>query len=415
MLVKDFVVDSDVDVLALTETWLRPGNVDDIKIGTLRPIGYRFLHVPRPHGRGGGVGISFKETLNVNTSLTDIFDTFELMDVRLRNLQTVRILVIYRPPNNTSFNQFLEEFSTLLENTIAESSGRLLITGDFNLHMDCPSDVNVKRFIDILESFDLKQRVCSGTHLSGHTLDLLINKSDDVMMRNIMVHDPGISDHAAVICDLSLQKPQFRKKVVYFRKLRSMDIDSFCKDVSSSSLVNDYSTDLDTLVDQYDTVLRSILDKHAPLKQRLVTVRPAAPWYTAEVTDEKRKRRRLERKWRKTRLEVDRQEYVYQCGVVNNLIKSLKSAYYTEIITEHSTDQRVLFNTVKKLLQKPSEVRYPPSCDGTSLANSFADFFTSKIERIHGSLMEKNIADTGLEVNLPSECTSEFQNFVSVG
>lgn len=54
MSVKDFVVDNDIDILALTETWLRPGNVDDIEVGTLCPTGYRFLHVPRPHGRGGG-------------------------------------------------------------------------------------------------------------------------------------------------------------------------------------------------------------------------------------------------------------------------------------------------------------------------------------------------------------------------
>ena len=56
MAVKDFVVDQDIDVLALTETWLRPGNIDDIEIGILCPTGYRFLHVPRGHSRGGGVG-----------------------------------------------------------------------------------------------------------------------------------------------------------------------------------------------------------------------------------------------------------------------------------------------------------------------------------------------------------------------
>ena len=39
--------------------------------------------------------------------------------------------------------------------------------------MDCQDDVNAKRFTDILESFDLKQRVCAGTHRNGHTLDLL--------------------------------------------------------------------------------------------------------------------------------------------------------------------------------------------------------------------------------------------------
>ena len=59
-----------------------------------------------------------------------------------------------------------------------------------------------------------------------------------------------------------------------------------------------------------------------------VTVRPSAPWYTAEVTAEKQKRRQLERKWRAARLPADREQYVHQCNVVINLIKSRKSEHY---------------------------------------------------------------------------------------
>ena len=108
MLVKDFAVDNDVDILALTETWLRPGNIDDIDVGSLRPTGYRFLHVPRSQGRGGGVGVLFKDSLDVNTSVTDSFETFEFMDVRLRNCQSVRILIVYRPPVLCFLRNFLD-------------------------------------------------------------------------------------------------------------------------------------------------------------------------------------------------------------------------------------------------------------------------------------------------------------------
>ena len=79
------------------------------------------------------------------------------------------------------------------------------------------------------------------------------------------------------------------------------------------------------------------------------------------------------------------------CCVVNNLIQSLKSSYYTTIINENSTDQRVLFNTVSKLLQKQSTARFPSSCSD-ALDNSFADYFIDKIDRIHATLIEKNSA-----------------------
>lgn len=47
MEVKDFVVDFDVDILVFIEIWLRLYNMDDVEIGILCLIGYRFLYVFR--------------------------------------------------------------------------------------------------------------------------------------------------------------------------------------------------------------------------------------------------------------------------------------------------------------------------------------------------------------------------------
>ena len=84
----------------MTETWLRAGNHDDKVMGTLCPNGYRFLHVPRPQGRGGGIGLLFKDSLEINSSVCNTFKTFELMDVRLKSLECIRILIIYHPPDS---------------------------------------------------------------------------------------------------------------------------------------------------------------------------------------------------------------------------------------------------------------------------------------------------------------------------
>lgn len=111
------------------------------------------------------------------------------------------------------------------------------------------------------------------------------------------------------MCDVSIRKPQFKKEVIFYQTLRSLDMESFLSDVADGPLVIDPSSDVDHLVQQYDTLLRSIMDKHAPVKRGVVTIRPAAPWYTNKVYVEKRKRQRLERKWRRTRLQGDRQEY----------------------------------------------------------------------------------------------------------
>jgi hypothetical protein len=48
----DYIIDNDIDVLLITETWL--SSSADVVLGELAPAGYQVLHVPRGRGRGGG-------------------------------------------------------------------------------------------------------------------------------------------------------------------------------------------------------------------------------------------------------------------------------------------------------------------------------------------------------------------------
>ena len=60
------------------------------------------------------------------------------------------------------------------------------------------------------------------------------------------------------------------------------------------------------LIDKYENTLKETLQKHAPLKRRLITIRPSSPWYNKEIGKEKRKRRRLESLWRTSGFCIDR-------------------------------------------------------------------------------------------------------------
>ena len=191
--------------------------------------------------------------------------------------------------------------------------------------------------------------------MDGHTLDLVISNAMDHFVNDVKISDPVISDHLAVHSTLRLEKPKFVKKVVFSLKLRGIDMTSFRIDIEGSVLLQ-HQDDIHVAVNNYDEVLRSVMDKYAPVKERVITVRPFARWYTAQVTAKKQKRRRLERKWRASRLPADREQYIHQCSVVINLIKSLKSEYYSSISKENSGNQKVLFKTVQKLLQKPTVI-----------------------------------------------------------
>ena len=89
---------------------------------------------------------------------------------------------------------------------------------------------------------------------------------------------------------------------------------------------------------EYNTTLKSLFDRHAPLKTKTITLHPTALWYTEEIRSEKKKRRALERRWRSSKRESDYSRFKEQCLRVNALIKKTKVDYYSGIIRESSNN-----------------------------------------------------------------------------
>ena len=129
--------------------------------------------------------------------------------------------------------------------------------------------------------------------------------------------------------------------------MKSIDLQEFRDDISDSPLIStvyEAGHDLESLLTLFNTTLIGLLDKHAPLKTRTITIRPSAPWYTEDICEEKQKRRALERRWRKAGLKVDRERFVDQCQVVNEFILQAKTVYYSRVIDEHQYDPKRLFS-----------------------------------------------------------------------
>ena len=330
---------------------------------------------------------AFKLKNNFNSSSSRLSTSILLLNalVDVRGLLLSIDLYHASNANRLSSALFFEEFSTLAEQ-LAVAPGNLLIVGDFNFHVDNPGNTDAIKYTSILESFNFKQHVRGHTHKKGHTLDLLIARADDDLFTSI--------DHLAVHCKLRLQKPPLERASIQYRKIRSIDIDSFNDDRKKSTLLSRNHNDLPSLLDEYENTLLKILDKYAPMKRRMITLRPSAPWYMDEIREEKKKRRRLERRWRSSRLCIDRQLYADQCKLVNNMLKLAKSSYYSSIISDNTSNQKILFNTIDKLLHRRPEKRYPTTSSTVDTANNFAEFFHNKIVAIQDALSsEPSLSD----------------------
>ena len=77
----DFINSNKSDIIAITETWLRPDDTDSF-IASVTP-GYKCTLVPRPEGRGGGVGFFIRDDIDFKVLPQPCFNTFESISVHL--------------------------------------------------------------------------------------------------------------------------------------------------------------------------------------------------------------------------------------------------------------------------------------------------------------------------------------------
>ena len=81
--------------------------------------------------------------------------------------------------------------------TVSTYNSQVLITGDFNIHVDLSSDIHADRLNSLISDYDLVQCVQEATHVLGHTLDLVIVRSD-CAISNLLVDPPSLSDHGII-------------------------------------------------------------------------------------------------------------------------------------------------------------------------------------------------------------------------
>lgn len=179
--IVDYITEHQLDLMALTETWLSTGERDKHIIHELTPAGYTLLHRPRG-GRGGGTAILFKSGFSATLESLPadcVFNSFEHMSIRLtlNNAHIATVIVVYRSSSLRNTAEYFKDFTTLCEHHAV--SRNLLIAGDFNFHMDIPTNIDTRRMTSLLDSMDLHQHVTFPTHQEGHTLDLLISRITD--------------------------------------------------------------------------------------------------------------------------------------------------------------------------------------------------------------------------------------------
>ncbi len=414
--IHDFIVDQDLDLLALTETWLKGDSRDNVIIQEILPPGYKIIQQARA-GRGGGIAVIHRDSIDIkctplpsNSQIT----SFEAIECDLTMKQSAKLFVVYRPPpstkNGLTFKTFLSDFSEFLEPHITTLK-QLIVIGDFNIHVDNCDDREAHEFCGLIDNFGLVQHVQGPTHRNGHTLDLVMSRLSDTLVTSALSQDHGFPDHFPIFCELSVKRPANKTQTIQYRKLKAVDTVALTRDIQNSALtMADISTlSVSDLASMYNSELQGIMDEHAPMKTRVITLRPDTEWFTPVVRCAKQERRRAERLWRSSGLTVHREMFMERREKVNTLLKQAKASYYRSKITDCGSNTKELFKVVNTLLGK-ERVASLPKRPVSQLVEDFGDFFIKKVKDIKASIQSlDNATVPPISPITPQHHTTAFQ------
>ena len=126
-----YTVDNKIDFIETTETWFSES--DDA-------VNYKLLDCPRLNHRGWGSAIIYRSEIQVTEVISGSKPVLEFADYSITENSHLKLLIIYRPDQQNT-ETFKNEFACYLE-AIVLCSEQVIITGDFNFHVDIPEDIN---------------------------------------------------------------------------------------------------------------------------------------------------------------------------------------------------------------------------------------------------------------------------------
>ena len=240
------------------------------------------------------------------------------------NISTINLYIIYRYPAR-SVIKFCNELISLLEENVNTDKGTLILTGDFNIHMDDLTHPNTNTFIDTLEGLDLRNHVNFLTHKLNHHVDLFIDSISSPIATEVKCGFM-LLDHNFVHALINLTKPRAPKQEVTYRKLKNIDHSKMDQDLSDivQQSTHLHNPSLDELVSFYNS--KKLLDQHAPLKTKLLTINHLQPWFNEKIKVGIILRRHKEQAFQQNPMEYNYWAFYHQRRHVANIIKTAKNS-----------------------------------------------------------------------------------------
>ena len=248
------------------------------------------------------------------------------------------------------------------------------------MHINDINSNDACTFLYTFTALGLTQHVTMSTHVKGNILDLMFTEEISSIKLTSCQADPFLSDHKLVTALLNIHRQSTEKKKLSVHKLHDITKNSFKAAFDESAI--DLTQPVETVLYQLNNELHKALDTIAPLNQIQVAPCQKQPWFDEIVKARHKVVQNREWIWHKYPAPDTWKAYKVKRNVYNRLLIYKKRQLITKQVMDSKGNNKKLYKLMAHLSGIRTDNPLPPHNSNESLANHFADFFITKIDKI---------------------------------
>lgn len=268
----------------------------------------------------------------------------------------IHLFNLYRRPyssaNRITEKSFLDDFQKFNSLLVSLEEG-FVILGDLNINLLNSKYLYTKKCLNILECFNLKQHITTPTHVKGSLIDFIITDTDiSSCVLSTTVISTFNTDHYPLQLLLEFYQDHKKQTVVNKEIRDTNDIEwrEFEEDLKKLAITNkEYfsSLSLEDSLSLYNSELSALFNKHCPIKlKRYRPMHDKSRWFNSDLKTFKRKKRKLERLYRKNPSQANKESYHIERNKYNKELKLVRSQYNLSKILDCKSDTKKFYKTI---------------------------------------------------------------------
>lgn len=406
-----------IDLIILTET-----NITDEESNLYSLHGFNSIFLNR-EGRGGGIAVYVKETINFEKTniTTNSYETLRI-DININN-KTTTVIPVYRPPSQ-NINTFTNELDQAISNI--NKRNQTIIIGDMNVDLK-KTNTTTTKYLGMLSSYGLQCMVTDTTREDDNNktstcIDHLFIRCNRTHAHAAVV-TTTISDHYTVFgyieeADKTKQTNDLNCQGTENIKINNKKVNTLINETDWNDVINK-SDNTNELFNNIFKVFCNIYEnsKEAIIKKKK---RNDYPWLSNVLVNCCEIRDKLHKRWIKNKNNVTN-EILYK-KFRNNLNKKIiiaKNTYYMKQFISNRNNLRAVWQLINKIIGKKTNsvddiiVKSFPKENIKNITEKFAQKFCDNVNNIMHICDIKTINNSpiNIENSIYIEYTTEVEIF----